>query len=115
MEPFRIAVAQDVLDDLRERLSRTRWPVAVAGTGWDRGTDLGYLRSLVAYWLDGFDWRAREAALNELPHFRTASGLHFVHQRAADPDALPLLLIHGWPDSFLRYVKLLPLLTGSPA
>jgi pimeloyl-ACP methyl ester carboxylesterase len=109
--PFRIDVPDAVLADLRERLARTRWPAAVAGIGWDRGTDLGYLRELVAYWADGYDWRRHEAALNELPHFR-ADGLHVVHQRAADPDALPLLLLHGWPDSFLRYRKVLPLLTG---
>jgi pimeloyl-ACP methyl ester carboxylesterase len=109
--PYTIDVPEQVLDDLRDRLARTRWPTPVEGVGWDRGTDLGYLRELVAYWRDGFDWRRREAALNELPHFR-AGGLHLVHQRSSAPDALPLLLLHGWPDSFLRYAKVLPLLTG---
>jgi pimeloyl-ACP methyl ester carboxylesterase len=111
MTPYTIAVPDAVLDDLRERLGRTRWPAAVDGVGWDRGTDPAYLRELVAYWGDGFDWRRQEVALNELPHVRTG-GLHAVHQRSADPDALPLLLVHGWPDSFLRYAKVLPLLTG---
>ena len=110
MEPFRIDVPDAVLDDLRERLVRTRWPVAVEGVGWDRGTDPAYLRDLIAYWADGFNWRRQEAALNELPHFR-ADGLHFVHQRVTADDALPVLLLHGWPDSFLRYRKVLPLLT----
>jgi pimeloyl-ACP methyl ester carboxylesterase len=107
--PFTIDVPDDVLTDLRARLARTRWPVAVRGVGWDRGTDPDYLRELVAYWRDGYDWRPHEAALNELPHFRH-DGLHFVHQRAADPDAPAVLLLHGWPDSFLRYRRVLPLL-----
>lgn len=108
--PFRIDVPDEQLDDLRDRLARTRWPVAVEGTGWDRGTDLAYLRALVEHWRDGYDWRAHEAELNELPHF-TDDGLHFVHQRSASDDALPVLLVHGWPDSFLRYRRVLPLLT----
>ena len=110
MTPFTIDVPEAVLADLRERLARTRWPATVRGVGWDRGTDPDYLRELVAYWADGYDWRRHEAALNELPHFRS-DGLHFLHQRAADPGALPLLLAHGWPDSFLRYRRVLPLLT----
>jgi pimeloyl-ACP methyl ester carboxylesterase len=110
MEPFRIDVPDAVLADLADRLRRTRWPAVVEGVGWDRGTDPAFLRSLVAYWAEEFDWRAREAALNELPHFR-ANGLHFLHQTGA---GLPVLLLHGWPDSFLRYVKVLPLLAGHP-
>jgi pimeloyl-ACP methyl ester carboxylesterase len=113
MTPFTIAVPDQVLDDLRDRLLRTRWPAEVEGVGWDRGTDPAYLRELVAYWADGFDWRAQEAELNKLPHFKT-DGLHFVHQPGADDGALPVLLLHGWPDSFLRYVKVLPLLTDFP-
>jgi len=105
-----VAVPDDVLDDLRYRLLRTRWPAEVAGVGWSRGTDAAYLRDLVGYWADGFDWRAREASLNELPHFRV-DGPHFVHQRGT---GLPVLLLHGWPDSFLRYVKVLPLLGDRP-
>jgi microsomal epoxide hydrolase len=111
MRPYTIAVPDAALDDLRNRLANTRWPTAVDGIGWDRGTDIDYLRDLVAYWRDGYDWRAREAELNRLPQFRTDGGLHLVHQRSAQEDALPLLLLHGWPDSFLRYAKVLPLLT----
>ncbi|HST67609.1 MAG TPA: epoxide hydrolase, partial [Mycobacteriales bacterium] len=110
MEPFRIDVPDAVLDDLRDRLLRTRWPAEIKGVGWDRGTDPAYLRDLVAYWADGFDWRAQEARMNELPQFR-ADGLHFVHQAG---EGLPVLLLHGWPDSFLRYEKVLPLLAGRP-
>lgn len=114
MDDYRIDVAQTTLDDLDDRLARTRWPVQVAGTGWDRGTDLDYLRSLVEHWRDGYDWRAQEAELNRLPHVRfdlDGLGVHAVHQRSETADATPLLLLHGWPDSFLRYAKVLPLLT----
>jgi pimeloyl-ACP methyl ester carboxylesterase len=106
---FTIDVPDAVLDDLRDRLARTRWPVTARGVGWDRGTDPDYLRELLAYWQDGYDWRRHEAALNALPQVKV-DGVHAVHRRAADPDAPTLLLAHGWPDSFLRYTKLLPLL-----
>jgi microsomal epoxide hydrolase len=111
---YHIDVPDEILDDLRGRLSRTRWPVAVQDAGWDRGTDIDYLRALVERWQHDYDWRRHEAELNELDHVRVevdGVGLHAVHQRSADPDALPLLLLHGWPDSFLRYRKVLPLLT----
>jgi pimeloyl-ACP methyl ester carboxylesterase len=107
--PFEIAVPDAVLADLRDRLGRTRWPAA-APAGWDRGTDPGFLRDLVEHWRTGYDWRAHEAALNELPQFKD-HGLHYVHQRAADPGAPAVLLAHGWPDSFLRFRNALPLLT----
>ena len=110
MPPFRIDVPDAVFDDLRDRLRRTRWPAVVETVGWDRGTDPAFLRSLVAYWADEFDWRTREAALNRLPQHKD-DGLHYVHQSGT---GLPLLLLHGWPDSFLRYVKVLPLLADHP-
>ena len=107
------AVSDGVLDDLRVRLQNTRWPSAVAGQGWARGTDPDYLSKLVDYWQTGFDWRAQEVALGRFTHERVpVSGLvlHQIHERAADPRALPVVLLHGWPDSFLRYTKALPLL-----
>jgi pimeloyl-ACP methyl ester carboxylesterase len=107
------AVSDAVLDDLRTRLQNTRWPSVVEGQGWSRGTDLDYLRELLDYWHSDFDWRAQEAALTRFSHERVSvSGLslHQIHERAANPDALPLVLLHGWPDSFLRYTKVLPLL-----
>jgi len=110
---FTPQTAPDVLADLRARLRATRWPDAPEDAGWSMGTDLEYLRELVAYWADGFDWPAQEAALNRLPRFRAPVGdlgIHFVHARAAGP-ALPLVLGHGWPDSFWRYTKVIPLLT----
>jgi pimeloyl-ACP methyl ester carboxylesterase len=107
------AVSDAILDDLRKRLQNTRWPSVVEDQGWSRGTDLDYLRELLDYWQSDFDWRAQEAALGRFSHERVSvSGLslHQIHERAANPDALPLVLLHGWPDSFLRYTKVLPLL-----
>ena len=116
MTPFRIDIPDADLDDLRDRLARTRWPAQLPGDGWSRGVPVGPLRELVDYWRGGFDWRAREAELNAFPQFTTAiDGLdvHFLHVRSARPDALPLLLTHGWPASFVEFVRLVPLLTGA--
>jgi pimeloyl-ACP methyl ester carboxylesterase len=115
-EPFSPQTPPEALDDLRGRLLATRWPDAPEDAGWGMGVDVDYLRELVAYWADGFDWPAQEAALARLPHFRVALGglgIHFVHVRAQAPAgaALPLVLSHGWPDAFWRYVKVIPLLT----
>jgi pimeloyl-ACP methyl ester carboxylesterase len=107
------AVQDAALDDLRARLQNTRWPSVVAGRGWERGADLDYLRELVEYWRTGFDWRAQESALSRFTHERVqvpGLSLHQIHQRAEEENALPLVLLHGWPDSFLRYTKALPLL-----
>ncbi|TFD93382.1 epoxide hydrolase [Cryobacterium lactosi] len=118
--PFSPVTLPAAIDDLRARLRATRWPDAPAGAGWSLGTDVAFLRELVAYWADGFDWPAQEAALNRLPRFRadvSGLGIHFVHARAATPvaPALPLVLSHGWPDSFWRYAKVIPLLTDPGA
>lgn len=102
IQPFLIDIPQPDLDDLRDRLGRTRWPEALAGPGWDRGVPLDYLRELSGYWRDRYDWRAQETWLNEIPQFRTdidGLGLHFYHARSAEPDARPLLMVHGWPSS----------------
>src|SRR5689334_13408619 len=102
-----LAVPDAVLDDLRARLDNTRWPASVTDQGWSRGTDPDYLRELVDYWRTGFDWRAQEATFGRFTHERVkVSGLslHQIHERAADPNALPVVLLHGWPDSFLRYI-----------
>jgi pimeloyl-ACP methyl ester carboxylesterase len=121
-EPFTLQTPPGALDALRARLRDTRWPDELQeGAGWALGTDLAYLRELVAYWADAFDWEARQAELNALPHYRATVGglgIHFLHVPAVaggDGAALPLVLSHGWPDSFWRYLKVLPLLTDPGA
>lgn len=112
--PFRINVAQDVLDDLRRRLKDTRWPYRVAGTGWDAGTDPDYLRGLISHWQNVYDWRKQEAVLNRFAHFKTSVDdidIHFIHERGKGPKPFPLLLTHGYPDSFYRFTKIIPMLT----
>lgn len=114
VERFEINVSDDVLEDLRERLARTRWTDEVEGAGWNYGTNLAYLRELVEYWKDGFDWRKEEAKLNEFAHFKAdidGLGIHFIHERGKGPNPTPLLLTHGWPDSFYRFHKIIPMLT----
>jgi pimeloyl-ACP methyl ester carboxylesterase len=114
IEPFVIAIGDAVLADLRERLSRTRWPDELPGVGWDYGTDLTYLKDLVATWTFDFDWRRHERMLNRLQHFRAdidGLAVHFVHERGRGPAPMPLVLTHGWPSSFVEYLDLIPLLT----
>jgi hypothetical protein len=119
-EPFTAETDLADLADLRARLRATRWPDAPGDAGWSLGADLAYLRELIAYWADSFDWPAQEAALARLPRFRVrlgGLGIHFVHVRAAAPagPVLPLVLSHGWPDSFWRYTKVIRLLTDPGA
>jgi microsomal epoxide hydrolase len=112
--PFTLRIADAVLADLRERLGRTRWPDEPPGAPWATGTSLGYLRSLLDYWRDGFDWRAEEAALNRFAQFTVPLGgidLHFIHEPGKGPAPLPLLLSHGWPGSVFEFRRLIPLLT----
>ena len=120
LERFTPKTEAAALDDLRARLLATRWADAPEDAGWSQGADVAYLRDLVAYWADGFDWPAQEAALNRLPRYRTSLGAHRVHvvharANAAAATALPLILSHGWPDSFWRYTKVIPLLTDPGA
>jgi len=119
-EPFMLRTDPAELDDLHARLRLTRWPDTPVAAEWSLGADVDYLRELVAYWAHGFDWPAQEAMLARHPHFRVALdglGIHFVHVRAAAPTgrAMPLVLCHGWPDSFWRYLKVIPLLTDPGA
>src|SRR3712207_3688362 len=98
LRPFRIAVPQERLDDLHARLARTRWPGDLPGVGWTRGVPQDYLQALAEYWRTGYDWRAAEAALNAWPQFVAeidGQRVHFLHVRSPEPDATPLLLLHG--------------------
>ncbi len=114
VEPFSIHVDDQVLSDLRARIRNTRWPDLAPGATWEQGTDLGYLRQVLAYWADEFDWRAQERKLNELEHFRVELDgvrIHFVHQRARRGRGVPLVLTNGWPSTFVELLPLVPLLT----
>jgi len=124
VRPFRLAVPDSVLDDLRQRLSRTRLPDEPPLEPWSTGTSVTYLSRLLDYWRDGFDWRAQEAKLNGFRHFSVPLGgidLHFIHEQGKGPKPMPLLLSHGWPGSVLEFHKVLPMLTdparfgGDPA
>jgi pimeloyl-ACP methyl ester carboxylesterase len=121
---FRIDIPQAELDDLRDRLAGARWPDDLPGLGWARGVPLGYLKELAEYWAAGYDWRKQEALLNDFPQFiATIDGqaIHFLHVRSPEPEALPLLLIHGWPGSIVEFLAMIGPLTdpravgGNPA
>ena len=110
IRPFRIDIPQADLDDLRDRLARTRWPDELPGVGWSRGVPLGFLKELARYWRDGYDWRKHEARLNELPQFTTTidgQTIHFLHVRSPEPQALPLVLTHGWPGSIVEFLDVI--------
>jgi epoxide hydrolase len=110
IEDFRVAVPQADLDDLADRLSRTRWPAALPGVAWERGVPVDYLRGLAAYWRDGFDWRAQEARLNSFPQYTTridGQRIHFLHVKSPEPAATPLLLLHGWPGSVVEFLDVI--------
>ncbi|MCK2241690.1 MULTISPECIES: epoxide hydrolase family protein [unclassified Crossiella] len=118
ISPFRIAIPEVDLVDLRVRLAATRWPDALPGVGWSRGVPPDYLRALVEYWRTTYDWRAQEAALNEFPQFTTeidGQTVHFLHVTSAEPGATPLILLHGWPGSFVEFQDVIGPLTDPVA
>lgn len=118
VERYDIAVPDAVLDDLEDRLTRTRWPDQLPGTDWAYGADTAYIRELSDYWRENFDWRAQEDRLNEFEHFRARVDdiwIHFVHAKSLDPDAIPLLMLHGWPSTFVQMLDIIPLLTDPAA
>lgn len=113
IKPFTISIPQEDLDDLRERLAHTRWPDELPGVGWSRGVPLGYLQELAEYWRTSYDWRAWEAKLNAFPQFSTeidGQNIHFLHVRSPEPNALPLILTHGYPGSVVEFLEILSLL-----
>jgi pimeloyl-ACP methyl ester carboxylesterase len=118
VRPFRIEVPEADLDDLRDRLARTRWPDELPDVGWSYGVPLGYMREMAEYWRTGYDWRAHEARLNALPQFTTTidgANVHFIHVRSPEPDALALVLTHGWPGSVAEFLDVIGPLTDPRA
>lgn len=112
--PFKITIPDEAIDDLNRRLSSTRLPNQLEGVSWEYGTELGALSDLIAYWREGFDWRAQEAKLNNFDQFMVTvegANIHTIHQRSANLDAIPLLLVHGWPGSIAEFHKLIGPLT----
>jgi pimeloyl-ACP methyl ester carboxylesterase len=118
LQPFKVSIPQEDLDDLHERLVRTRWPDELPGVGWSYGVPLEYLKGLAEYWQAGFDWRAQEAKLNAFPQFATeidGQRIHFLHVRSPESDALPLVMTHGWPCSIAEFMKIIGPLTNPRA
>ena len=118
IRPFRIDVPQDDLDDLHDRLGRTRWPDELPDVGWSRGVPLEYLKDVAEHWRTSYDWREWEARLNEFPQFTTTidgQNVHFLHLRSPEPDAFPLVLSHGWPGSVVEFLDVIGPLTNPEA
>jgi pimeloyl-ACP methyl ester carboxylesterase len=112
-EPFEIHVSESMLEDLKKRIAQTRWTDSIADSGWNYGTEPNALRNLMDYWQDKFVWRKTESWINSFPQFRITLeglGIHFVHLRSKNPAAVPLIITHGWPGSFLEQLKFVPLL-----
>src|SRR5215510_152992 len=118
IRPFRINVSEDDLEDLRRRLARTRWPDELPGVGWRYGVPVGYLKELAEYWRTSYDWRKHEVELNSFPQFTTqidGAIVHFMHVRSNEPDALPLIITHGWPGSIAEFLNVIGPLTDPRA
>jgi pimeloyl-ACP methyl ester carboxylesterase len=118
VQPFQVDIPDAALDDLRDRLARTRWPDELPGAGWAYGVPLGYIKELAEYWRTGYDWRAEEARLNQFPQFLTTidgARVHFLHVRSPEPQALPLVITHGWPGSVAEFLDVIGPLTDPRA
>ncbi|MBE1586279.1 epoxide hydrolase family protein [Nonomuraea angiospora] len=116
--PFRIDIPQADLDSLRDRLARTRWPDELPDVGWTYGVPVGYLKGLAEYWRTSYDWREHEKRLNDFPQFTTTidgQNIHFLHVRSPEPDALPLIITHGWPGSIVEFMDVIGPLTDPRA
>jgi epoxide hydrolase len=110
IRPFRINFPEGELDDLRDRLARTRWPDELPGVGWAYGVELGYVKEMAEYWRSTYDWRKHEARLNQFPQFTTTidgTNVHFMHVHSPEPNALPLILTHGWPGSIAEFIDVI--------
>ena len=124
VQPYKINISDQTLQDLKDRLSRTRWPDEIPGSEWDYGANLSYMKEFVEYWRDSYDWRAQERALNAFSNYRAnldGLGIHFIHERGKGPNPMPIVVTHGWPGSVFEMSKLIPLLSdpgshgGDPA
>ena len=118
IEPFRIAATDEQLDDLKRRLRNTRWPEPECVDDWTQGIPLSYTQELCKYWLEQYDWRAREEQLNRFAQFRTTIdglGIHFIHAQSPHPNAMPLVITHGWPGSIVEFHKVIEPLTNPTA
>ena len=124
LQAFKVQIAQETLDDLQERLARTRWADEISDAGWDYGSNLSYMKELIGYWQSHFDWRAQEEEINFFSHFRAGIdnlGIHFIHERGKGSKPMPIIITHGWPSSFYQMLKIIPLLAdpeghgGDPA
>lgn len=114
MKPFRISIADEQIEDLKKRVRQARWPGSIFQSGDEDGVGLALLQKLATRWSDEFDWRAREAQLNDLPQFTVdidGQDIHFIHKKGVGPNARPLILTHGWPGSFVEFERVIPLLT----
>jgi pimeloyl-ACP methyl ester carboxylesterase len=114
IEPFTIPFSEPAVDDLRDRLRRTRWPDEIPGANWEYGVDLSFLQQICEYWRDRFDWKAQVERFSTFHHYRYSSediSIHFIHERGKGPAPIPLILTHGWPGSFLEMMRIIPLLT----
>jgi epoxide hydrolase len=114
IRPFRIDVSDAEIEDLRNRLARTRWPDELPGVGWSYGVSLHFVKNMTELWRTSFDWRKQEAVLNEFPQFTTTidgTNVHFLHVRSPEPNAMPLILTHGWPGSVAEFLDVIGPLT----
>ena len=124
VQPYKIEIPDSVLDDLKSRLERTRWPDELPGTGWDYGSNLDYVKELVEYWRTKFDWHVQEKLINSFSHFKSkvdGLNIHFIHEKGKGPNPMPLVITHGWPGTFFEMYKVIPMLSdpashgGDPA
>ena len=114
IEPFKIQISDKILEDLSFRLSNTKWPNQLKDSDWESGTKKDYMQSLVSYWRSDYNWSLQENNLNSSAQFKcNVDGLdiHFFYEKGKGPNPMPIILTHGWPDSFVRYRKIIPLLT----
>jgi hypothetical protein len=115
IQPFFANIPQQVLDDLKLRIKNTRWPDEITDSGWSYGANLSYMKELADYWVTTFDWRKVEKEINSYPNFiANIDGyrIHFLHVKGKGKNAIPLIITHGWPGSFIEMMKLIPLLTN---